>query len=205
MSHPHTQQQQQQHQQYRETKLTQNPATTSHRRSISMETFQSEHLEAGPQHHQPQQSVPHSASNQSNYYNKFGTISGFSTKKLTDLHHQQQNNITLSAKNNSNNQYTNKTYLSTNFNNELKVMNIALNSINGTTNAKSNLNNQKNNNNGMVQAATASLDANSRFRAINRSFRTAVDKSFDMPSNSGIFFLCFLILHKCSISLLKYF
>lgn len=28
---------------------------------------------------------------------------------------------------------------------------------------------------------------NNRFRSINRSFRTAVDKSFDMPSSSGKF------------------
>jgi hypothetical protein len=33
--------------------------------------------------------------------------------------------------------------------------------------------------------AANQLDQNNRFRSINRSFRTAVDKSFDVPAPSG--------------------
>ena len=143
-----------------------------------METFQSEHLETAGIVQQPP-AHDQLASNQTNHYNKFGTISGFSNLKLADTH----NNI-LSANNNKNNsnQYTNKTYLSTNYNSDLKVMNLALNS-----NAASNLTNTN------AVPGAASLDANSRFRAINRSFRTAVDKSFDMPSNSGTFYCFFFV------------
>jgi hypothetical protein len=41
------------------------------------------------------------------------------------------------------------------------------------------------NQNGNESNGADQLAANSRLRPINRSFRTAVDKSFDMPSNSG--------------------
>lgn len=45
--------------------------------------------------------------------------------------------------------------------------------------------NNNNNNNGAVSAAELAALANSnRLRPINRSFRTAVDKSFDLPMNS---------------------
>ena len=73
------------------------------------------------------------------------------------------NNYLLANQNN--NQFTNQTYNSNN-------NNIIVNSANTTNN---------NNNNGVNPTA------NSRFRAINRSFRTAVDKSFDMPNNSGTY------------------
>ena len=70
--------------------------------------------------------------------------------------------VTISGYSNTktNNQFTNQTYLnSTNKTNLIQQQTV------DTTNIES---------------------ANSRFRAINRSFRTAVDKSFDMPTNSGI-------------------
>lgn len=44
------------------------------------------------------------------------------------------------------------------------------------------INGAKDNN---FDAATNQLDQSNRFRSINRSFRTAVDKSFDVPAPSG--------------------
>ena len=41
------------------------------------------------------------------------------------------------------------------------------------------------NNELVFEAQTADSATSQRFRSINRSFRTAVDKSFDMPSSSG--------------------
>jgi hypothetical protein len=172
---------------YRDTKPIENQMSNNHRRSISMETFQSDHLEtAGLVHQQPINN--HLASTQTNHYNKFGTISGFSNLKLTDTH---SNIVSANSNinNTDNNQYTNKTYLSTNYNNDLKVMNLALNS--NAANSVINTN-----------AVSASLDANSRFRAINRSFRTAVDKSFDMPSNSGTFYCYFFFFADIAIKFL---
>jgi len=135
-----------------------------------METFQSDQLLSDTNHHhhhqqppQPQQQQQQQHQHPNHYhqpaYNKYGTISGFSNKT----------NYLLA----NNNQYTNQTYNSNNI-------------ITPNVTANTNNNNNSNSTSSSTTTTTTVPTANSRFRAINRSFRTAVDKSFDMPNNSGI-------------------
>jgi hypothetical protein len=134
-----------------------------------METFQSDQLLSDTNHHhnhhQQQQQIVNQQHQHPNHYhqpayNKYGTISGFSNKT----------NYLLA----NNNQYTNQTYNS----NNIITPNVTANTTNNNNNSTSSTT--------TTTTTTTVPTANSRFRAINRSFRTAVDKSFDMPNNSGI-------------------
>jgi ABC-type phosphate transport system substrate-binding protein len=103
--------------------------------------------------------------------NKYGTVSGYSVSKTT------QRPIIINK--------TNGSYFGSGIvgqNNQTEATMLA---------------NLSNNNVSSAAEAAAQALANSRLRAINRSFRTAVDKSFDMPSNSGKSskrFFCFVIV-----------
>ena len=129
-----------------------------------------------PQIHQTN-SIPISTSlnaNMVNVLNKYGTVSGYSASKTS------QRPIIINKANGS--------YFGSG--------NVGQNNQTDTTM----LANLSNNNVSSAAEAAAQALANSRLRAINRSFRTAVDKSFDMPSNSGksskrFFFLVFFLFN----------
>jgi hypothetical protein len=98
-----------------------------------------------------------------NIHNKYGTIGGYSmnstkTNRPSVLTHSNTTNLPLT----SNNTYQQHV----------------------ETSATSDSITNNNSSSGVNLTASDSL-GNSRLRAVNRSFRTAVDKSFDVPNNSS--------------------
>jgi len=100
--------------------------------------------------------------NNSMTYNKFGTISGYNASNISTNPNQRASILTKS----------NTNY----FNGNANAIQNQVAPINGAN---------------CVVGSSAALTsdaqtlANNRLRAINRSFRTAVDKSFDIPCHSG--------------------
>jgi hypothetical protein len=114
-------------------------------------------------------------------YNKFGTVSGYNSSNISTNPHHRAGILTKSNTNYFNvNPSTNINESSVSGNKMAK--NLSANAI--ETQAPTSLN-------GIVGSSAAAMTsdaqtlANNRLRAINRSFRTAVDKSFDMPCHSG--------------------
>ena len=127
-------------------------------------------------------------------YNKFGTISGYNSSNISTNPHHRAGILTKSNTNYFNvNPSTNinDSSVSNSFGNKM-AKNVSANAI--ESQAPTSLN-------GVVGSSAAAMTsdaqtlANNRLRAINRSFRTAVDKSFDMPCHSGnkMFTYCFLL------------
>jgi hypothetical protein len=110
----------------------------------------------------PTASIPVSTSlnaNMVNVLNKYGTVAGYSmtSKRPIIINKTHTNYFDSGVVGQSNQAESNTTSLASTTNNNVSSA---------------------------AEAAAQAL-ANSRLRAINRSFRTAVDKSFDMPTNSG--------------------
>lgn len=101
-------------------------------------------------------------------YNKFGTISGYNASNISTNPNQRASILTKS---------------NTNYFNVTQTHASQINGVVGSSAALT---------------SDAQTLANNRLRAINRSFRTAVDKSFDMPVQSGkmliVLIFAFLIL-----------
>ena len=140
------------------------------RKSISMESIPSNVIleKQPPTSNKPPHPVTTYINNTNGAVNnantKFGTISGYSTANAPNNNTPQQRATILTKSNTS--------YFSTNTNNNSGENATATSTVESAP---------------AVVSPDAQALANSRLRAINRSFRTAVDKSFDMPCYSGKF------------------
>lgn len=143
------------------------------RKSVSMESIPSIQYNNPPY-------PPHYVKNQHtshnypvvNVHNKYGTVSGYSTSSSS-------NNA------NNNNYHTRPSVLTLNQEQTPQPQQQVYQQQ--QQNDQSNPAITNNNSNLISSAAEAAAQAlaNSRLRSINRSFRTAVDKSFDMPLNNA--------------------
>jgi hypothetical protein len=162
------------------------------RRSASMESIPSQLGNVQLQIMNTQHQMPNNNTNNNNkqhivnIYNKYGTVGGYSINSNTNKHtnHHRPSLLIQKPPNDHQNHHHHHQQQQ---HQQLLPPNIQQQSLFNTNNLLNNNSNStvvSNNNNNSVGVGTSSENSqiNSRLRAVNRSFRTAVDKSFDLPN-----------------------